>query len=461
MIKKYMTIISTTLVILIAIILVLLSIQKSLKYYERTPNMYNKNPDKKTELLMVSKCDKYANETEIITARIDRYQAGEESFYHCLVREEIDPYQYTWRGKEPSKETLTLIKFLLDQKTSKNMNRNTEQISDKKTTMYPSPERSKDNIVLPYGTGVIFDVSSVGVSVYFNDFSIARLSDAVIKKELGIDVQKTLLVFKVVSNAHKDQMSYIYWTSLQPSLQPLDGGKDFVIDGKVYVIKLNPVYESLNRRITEDDNGFQIDVSKKSISEIQAMQTAVHPFPCPNMVGFSFTYQLSEGWNLENSRGIERESKNNYECKVYLSWRESAKPSAYISVNRLEIDRALAIQNMKVNPHRVHYVSAVQGGSWASKDPTAHDFGQSMDFYFTDTGVRVTYRLLESEKAEGPKPFDKELFFKSVVDSFNITEHILKVGKTVNLLKSAGKVMNIIPLPTNLTELSFYPIITA
>ncbi len=114
-----MTIIVLTLIIIIAIVLVVLDIQKSLKYYERTPDMYNKNPDKKTELLMVSECDKYANETEIRTARVDRYLAGEESFYQCLVREEIDPYKYTWRGKEPSKETLTLIKFLLDSKMAK------------------------------------------------------------------------------------------------------------------------------------------------------------------------------------------------------------------------------------------------------------------------------------------------------------------------------------------------------
>ncbi len=197
--------------------------------------------------------------------------------------------------------------------------------------------------------------------------------------------------------------------------------------GLPFVWVVHVILDSQFPKMSSDcESDYEINVFtgkvKRNTEQVSDKKTTMHTFSCPIIPGFSFLYPLSKGWTLVNEgRAIDGIYENG-ECIIYFSWHESTKISAYISVNRLEIDGVLDIQNMKVNPHGVHYVAALQGGSWASKDPTDHDFGQSMDFYFADTGVRVTYRLSEEGSGEEPKPFDKELFFKSVVDSFVVSD---------------------------------------
>lgn len=168
-------------------------------------------------------------------------------------------------------------------------------------------------------------------------------------------------------------------------------------------------------------------------------------FSCPAMPEVSFTYQLSDEWS-PGKVGIEKTSDNTDAiCKVHLF--ESVKSvnsiAPYIYVTNILENIVPDMAQLPVNPHGVHYAIAQQGGSWVSVDSSAHDFGKTVDFYFDGSVVRVGLELYSEAGQKGAKPLDKELFFKSVIDSFNITEPILKVGKTVTLLNSAGKVMNI------------------
>jgi hypothetical protein len=88
----------------------------------------------------------------------------------------------------------------------------------------------------------------------------------------------------------------------------------------------------------------------------------------------------------------------------------------YFYVARTPLAGGVDIASMEVNPQGIHYVINTR---YAFDNKFLPSYG--VDFYTSDYMIRVGLELYGKRGKRGAKSLNKDLFFKSVIDSFNVS----------------------------------------
>lgn len=171
-----------------------------------------------------------------------------------------------------------------------------------------------------------------------------------------------------------------------------------------------------------------VDYSLKSLFSKKSMKTentetlleeTSRSFSCEKIPSVSFIYKLSSGWTLgQEKKEILPNTEANTLCKVYLDLVKNDIPTvSYLYVRKTPIVKGVDIGSMMANSQGIHY-----------SINTTYDFDNKelpnygVDFYTSKYMIRVGLELGSRGSEESSKLLNKDLFFKSVIDSFDVID---------------------------------------
>lgn len=142
---------------------------------------------------------------------------------------------------------------------------------------------------------------------------------------------------------------------------------------------------------------------------------STHVYSCEKMNDFTFSYTLSKGWSKDERVNYETDTG----CIIYLYQEHTFVPSTpHISVQKVIKDVDFSPEQMKKNAHGVNYFVKEQE---SNKHLDNGDTTAAVYFYLTpETMVQVTIELYSETGSKLSYKLDRQLFWKSVIDSFAV-----------------------------------------